>query len=273
MNREEIRSQEITNYPVAGVDEVGRGALFGEVVAAAVILPIDRLVDLENLGVTDSKKLSPQRRDKLDLIIREIAIACEIGTASVIEIDEMNILAASLLAMERAIAKLQPQPNHCLIDGNQLLTTSKEKFSGDPPKFYIVLGEMRELGVTATQAHNEVLDNILRLGKQWSHYIENIYLLGNEWVKCDDDGIVKIEDQVNFISYRNQLFKVFKKAGDIKSLLTKETIKPNSWVWIKGSQNTIFLEILVKHLLNNPEDNNKLCRNTKSWDKLRQKFQ
>lgn len=159
------------------------------------------------------------------------------------------------------------------IDGNQLLTTSKEKFSGDPPKFYIVLGEMRELGVTATQAHNEVLDNILRLGKQWSHYIENIYLLGNEWVKCDDDGIVKIEDQVNFISYRNQLFKVFKKAGDIKSLLTKETIKPNSWVWIKGSQNTIFLEILVKHLLNNPEDNNKLCRNTKSWDKLRQKFQ
>ena len=121
MNREEIRSQEIANHPVAGVDEVGRGALFGEVVAAAVILPIDRLVDLENLGVTDSKKLSPQRRDKLDLIIREVAIACEIGTASVIEIDEMNILAASLLAMERAIAKLQPQPNHCLIDGNQLL--------------------------------------------------------------------------------------------------------------------------------------------------------
>ncbi len=121
MNREEIRSQEIANHPVAGVDEVGRGALFGEVVAAAVILPIDRLVDLENLGVTDSKKLSPQRRNKLDLIIREVAIACEIGTASVIEIDEMNILAASLLAMERAIAKLQPQPNHCLIDGNQLL--------------------------------------------------------------------------------------------------------------------------------------------------------
>lgn len=146
MNREEIRSQEITNYPVAGVDEVGRGSLFGEVVAAAVILPIDRLVDLENLGVTDSKKLSPQRRDKLDLIIREIAIACEIGTASVIEIDEMNILAASLLAMERAIAKLQPQPNHCLIDGNQLL---RFKLIAPIPQTTVIKGDSLSISIAA----------------------------------------------------------------------------------------------------------------------------
>jgi len=121
MNPEDIRSLEIDNYPVAGVDEVGRGCLFGEVVAAAVILPIDQFAYLEDIGVTDSKKLSPQRRQELDRIIREVAIACEIGTASVNEIDEMNILAASLLAMERAIAQLYPQPKHCLIDGNQLL--------------------------------------------------------------------------------------------------------------------------------------------------------
>ena len=121
MNQEDIRSQEIENYPVAGVDEVGRGCLFGEVAAAAVILPIDKFAYLEDLGVTDSKKLSSQRREKLDLIIREVAIAYAIGTATVEEIDQMNILAASLLAMERAIAKLQPQPQHCLIDGNQLL--------------------------------------------------------------------------------------------------------------------------------------------------------
>ena len=146
MNREEIRSQEITNYPVAGVDEVGRGSLFGEVVAAAVILPIDRLVDLENLGVTDSKKLSPQRRDKLDSIIREIAIACEIGTASVIEIDEMNILAASLLAMERAIAKLQPQPNHCLIDGNQLL---RFKLIAPIPQTTVIKGDSLSISIAA----------------------------------------------------------------------------------------------------------------------------
>jgi ribonuclease HII len=121
MDTQEIRSLEIENYPVAGVDEVGRGSLFGEVVAAAVILPFDQWDRLINSGVTDSKKLSPKRREQLDLLIREIAIAVEIGTASVTEIDQMNILAASLLAMERAIAKLEPQPKLCLIDGNQLL--------------------------------------------------------------------------------------------------------------------------------------------------------
>jgi ribonuclease HII len=121
MNQEKIRSLEIQQHPVAGVDEVGRGALFGEVVAAAVILPIDKFAMLEDLGVTDSKKLSPSRRESLALVIHELAIACEIGTASVNEIDAMNILAASLLAMERAIAKLQPQPQHCLVDGNQKL--------------------------------------------------------------------------------------------------------------------------------------------------------
>ena len=121
MNQAEIRALEIQCFPVAGVDEVGRGALFGEVVAAAVILPLDQLAMLENLGVTDSKKLSASRRENLDQAIRALAIACEIGIASVSEIDAMNILAASLLAMERAIAQLKPQPQHCLVDGNQKL--------------------------------------------------------------------------------------------------------------------------------------------------------
>ncbi|MFN7393330.1 MAG: ribonuclease HII, partial [Pseudanabaena sp.] len=65
MNREDLRSLEITNYPVAGVDEVGRGCLFGEVVAAAVILPIEKMAYLADLGVTDSKKLSVSRREQL----------------------------------------------------------------------------------------------------------------------------------------------------------------------------------------------------------------
>ena len=90
MNREHCRSLEIANYPVAGVDEVGRGCLFGDVVAAAVILPCDRLVELEQLGVTDSKKLSPKRREQLDLIIRDVAIAYAIGHASAMEIDAMK---------------------------------------------------------------------------------------------------------------------------------------------------------------------------------------
>ncbi len=146
MEREYIRSLEIKNYPVAGVDEVGRGCLFGEVVAAAVILPIDKLIDLENLGVTDSKKLAPKRREQLDKIIREMAIAYTIGTATVEEIDEMNILAASLLAMERAIAKLQPQPNHCLIDGNQLL---RFKLITPIPQTTVIKGDSLSISIAA----------------------------------------------------------------------------------------------------------------------------
>ncbi|ELS31731.1 MULTISPECIES: ribonuclease HII [Pseudanabaena] len=146
MEKEQIRSLEIAHHPVAGVDEVGRGALFGEVVAAAVILPITQLANLENLGVTDSKKLSPQKREKLDLLIREVAIACAIGTASVVEIDHMNILGASLLAMERAIAQLQPQPDHCLIDGNQLL-----RFKLIPPlaQTTVIKGDSLSISIAA----------------------------------------------------------------------------------------------------------------------------
>jgi ribonuclease HII len=146
MNQEDIRSQEIANHPVAGVDEVGRGCLFGEVVAAAVILPIDKFAYLEDLGVTDSKKLSPQRREKLDMIIREVAIAYAIGAATAEEIDEMNILAASLLAMERAIAKLQPQPKHCLIDGNQLL---RFKLIESIPQTTVIKGDALSISIAA----------------------------------------------------------------------------------------------------------------------------
>lgn len=146
MNREHCRSLEIANFPVAGVDEVGRGCLFGDVVAAAVILPSDRLVELEQLGVTDSKKLSPKRREQLDLIIQEVAIAYAIGHASAMEIDEMNILAASLLAMERAIAQLQPQPNHCLIDGNQLL---RFKLIAPIPQTTVIKGDSLSVSIAA----------------------------------------------------------------------------------------------------------------------------
>jgi ribonuclease HII len=146
MNREHCRSLEIANFPVTGVDEVGRGCLFGDVVAAAVILPSDRLVELEQLGVADSKKLSPKRREQLDLIIREVAIAYAIGHASAMEIDEMNILAASLLAMERAIAQLQPQPNHCLIDGNQIL---RFKLIAPIPQTTVVKGDSLSVSIAA----------------------------------------------------------------------------------------------------------------------------
>ena len=101
---------------LAGVDEVGRGPLAGDVVAAAVILDPQHPV----VGLRDSKKLSVSRREELAAIIRERALAWSIARASVAEIDELNILQASLLAMRRAVQALDPQPGYVLVDGNRL---------------------------------------------------------------------------------------------------------------------------------------------------------
>ncbi|GMG87518.1 ribonuclease HII [Biformimicrobium ophioploci] len=101
---------------LAGVDEAGRGPLAGDVVAAAVIL--DPANPIEGLG--DSKKLSEKKREQLFDVIRERALAYAIARASVQEIDELNILHASMLAMKRAVEALSPQPEYVLVDGNRL---------------------------------------------------------------------------------------------------------------------------------------------------------
>ncbi len=99
---------------IAGTDEAGRGPLCGPVCAAAVIL--DPSVEIP--GLNDSKKLSEKKREKLYDLIIEKALAYGIATASVEEIDELNILNASQLAMRRAVAQLTPVPDLVLVDGN-----------------------------------------------------------------------------------------------------------------------------------------------------------
>jgi ribonuclease HII len=101
--------------PVAGVDEAGRGPLAGPVVAAAVIL--DDLRPIE--GLADSKTLSPRRRDALFDAILGRALCCSIAEASVEEIDRVNILQATLLAMQRAVAGLRLPPHRVVVDGNR----------------------------------------------------------------------------------------------------------------------------------------------------------
>ena len=98
-----------------GVDEAGRGPLAGPVVAAAVILDPARPI----AGLNDSKKLSAKRREALAIEIRSRALAWAIAEASVEEIDRINILQASLLAMQRAVDALGVQPSQALIDGNR----------------------------------------------------------------------------------------------------------------------------------------------------------
>ncbi len=99
---------------VCGVDEAGRGPLCGPVVAAAVILPLGIEID----GLNDSKKLTEKKREKLFDIIKEKAIAYAIAEASPAEIDEINILNASMLAMRRAVSMLPVKADFALIDGN-----------------------------------------------------------------------------------------------------------------------------------------------------------
>ena len=99
---------------IAGVDEVGRGPLAGPVVAAVVILP----QDFDVLGIDDSKKLSPKKREELFDVIREKALAWSVGWVGPERIDEINILEATKEAMTQAVQGLSLQPDHVLIDGN-----------------------------------------------------------------------------------------------------------------------------------------------------------
>jgi ribonuclease HII len=101
---------------IAGVDEAGRGPLAGPVVAAAVILSPDRRIS----GLADSKKLSPARREVLADQIRRDSMAWAVGWSDPAEIDDVNILAATMLAMRRAIAALAIRPNGVQVDGNRL---------------------------------------------------------------------------------------------------------------------------------------------------------
>lgn len=115
---------------ICGVDEAGRGPLAGPVCAAAVILPRGTVID----GLNDSKKLSEKKREELFSIICDKALSFGIAFASVEEIEEMNILNAAMLAMNRAIVKLEPAPQLALIDGNRssgILMESRCVVKGD----------------------------------------------------------------------------------------------------------------------------------------------
>jgi ribonuclease HII len=151
---------------VAGVDEVGRGALFGPVVAAAVILPADALPKLMAAKIKDSKKLSSSRRRHLAQQINMLCLDWKIGYASTAEIDKLNILQATLLAMKRAVLKLKVQPTICLVDGNQLI---KDLLI---PQQTIVKGDERSLNIAAASIMAKVWrdDLVLRLGSKYPMY-------------------------------------------------------------------------------------------------------
>ncbi len=127
------------NLIEAGCDEAGRGCLAGSVYAAAVILPADFKNDL----LTDSKQLTDKQRYALRLVIEKQAIAWAVGIVTAQEIDEINILNASILAMHRAVDQLETIPEHLIIDGNRF-----KKYK-DIPHTTIVKGDGKYLPIAA----------------------------------------------------------------------------------------------------------------------------
>lgn len=105
---------------IAGIDEAGRGALAGPVVAAAVILPVDCEID----GLKDSKQLTPKQRSLLANEIRNVAISVGVSSVDNRLIEELNILQAALRAMAEAVQQLTPQPDYLLVDGSKLPKTN-----------------------------------------------------------------------------------------------------------------------------------------------------
>ncbi|MCM1984333.1 ribonuclease HII [Lyngbya confervoides] len=155
----------IPSHRIAGVDEVGRGCLFGPVVAAAVIIPAGGENQLAEIGVTDSKRLTPGQRSRLYAHIVSQTEA-RIGLSSVREIDRLNILQASLLAMKRALDRLQTPPLLCLVDGNRPIPNLQI------PQKTVVKGDQTEIAIAAASIVAKVWrDRLLeRLDRRYPGY-------------------------------------------------------------------------------------------------------
>ena len=146
---------------VCGVDEAGRGPLAGPVCAAAVILPQGCTID----GLNDSKKLSAQKREKLFDVITQTAVAWSVAYASEKEIDEMNILQATFLAMRRAVEGLSVAPDYVLVDGNRMpeITSDGET---------IVKGDSLSMSIAAASVLAKVSRDrlMLKLDREYPQY-------------------------------------------------------------------------------------------------------
>lgn len=146
---------------ICGIDEAGRGPLAGPVYAAAVILPPDCVID----GLNDSKKLTEKKREKLFGEIKEKALAYGIASADEKEIDEINILNATFLAMKRAVDSLSVKPDLALIDGNQKPHTGIEEVT-------VVKGDAKSMSIAAASVLAKVSRDrfMLETAKKYPQY-------------------------------------------------------------------------------------------------------
>ena len=164
--KEEDHQQALNKVSEVGIDEVGRGAIFGPVFAAAVVLPEKNKFILKQFGVTDSKKLTPKKRKLLFPKILSLSSDYGIGQSSAREIDELGIRVATELSMIRALKKLKKKPSELIIDGPLLLRpwngTQKNIVSGDS-KFISIASA----SIVAKVSRDNLME---RLEKKYSGY-------------------------------------------------------------------------------------------------------
>ena len=146
----------------AGCDEAGRGCLAGPVFAASVVLP----QDFQNDVLNDSKQLSERQRYQLREVIQREALAWAVGVVTNEEIDQINILRASILAMHRAVAQLQVRPQHLLVDGNRFMPYE------DIPHTTVVKGDATYMSIAAASILAKTYrdDFMLRIHKEYPQY-------------------------------------------------------------------------------------------------------
>ena len=158
-NEEALRAEGATL--IAGVDEVGRGALAGPVIAAAVILPEDSFID----GVRDSKKLSPAKREKIFTAIEGIAISIGVGSVNARMVDKINILQATYLAMRQAVSRLSPAPDYLLVDGFRVPEI-------EVPQLPLLKGDSMSISIAAASIIAKVIRDKIMIeeGNLYPHY-------------------------------------------------------------------------------------------------------
>ena len=187
---------------ICGVDEAGRGPLAGPVFAAAVILP----PNLEIEGLNDSKKLSEKKREALFDIICEKALAFGIAESSEAEIDDINILRASLLAMKRAVDKLKVPADYVLVDGNQL-------FDAGVPIQYVIKGDSLSANIAAASILAKVSRDrfMLQMAEKYPEYMfekHKGYPTKLHYEKVEEFGLSPI--------HRRSFFKKYKDGALLK---------------------------------------------------------
>ena len=161
MDAFELACQRSGYKQIAGIDEAGRGALAGPVIAAAVILPLNCNID----GLRDSKQLTPKQRDRLADEIYRVALSIGIGAADNRTVDRLNVLEATLFAMQNAIEKLAPQPDYLLVDGINLPKT-------DIPGEALRKGDSRSYSIAAASIIAKTTRDriMIELDRTYPHY-------------------------------------------------------------------------------------------------------